>query len=331
MSRNNIIEEITLKDLEQQISLYDIISRYTSLKLKGNKYIGLCCKHKEKTPSFSIDINKNIFKCFGCGLGGNNIVSFIMQMESCDYKQAINIIKNNYYNPNILKKSIIYNKKEIEETVIKFVDGKWTDKHLEYWKFLEEDYKWLESKNIFAVKDWAMGTKSKMSKIRPTKNEITFAYYAPDIDKCKILRIGKEIQEADKWRNTVPNDYLWYYNDYNNKECNEGFIVKSVKDCVLLHKLGRCAIAVQNESAKILLDNNLGKVSNLFKNPIILYGTDNQGKQESIEITKKTGWKWFNIENHLYNQFGIEDPTDYIKEGGFTLKQLDNKLKEKGF
>lgn len=336
MSRNNIIEEVNKEDILNNISLEDVVSRYVHLKPSSGRLIGLCPNHKEKSPSFILDVNKGIYKCFGCGFGGNNMFSFVMSIENCTYKEALIKINENHKH-NIIKKSNIFRKSILKEDIeIKFVDGNWTDKHLEYWSFLEEDYKWLESKNIFAVKEWAMGTKSKMKKIAPTKNEITFAYHAPDINKCKILRIGPYIDKKDKWRNTAPNTYLWYKHEIK-EECKDLFIVKSVKDTVLLHKLGRCAISLNNEDVNIFFQNEAENINKLAQRKILLLGSDDQGWNMSYLGTchakdaEWNNWTYFNIENHLYYQFGIEDPTDYIKEGGFTLKQLNNKLKEKGF
>ena len=80
---DNVIDEVlTRADIES------VVSRYVLLKRQGANLWGLCPFHTEKTPSFSINPSKNIFKCFGCGKGGNAI-NFIMEIEHMNYPEAI--------------------------------------------------------------------------------------------------------------------------------------------------------------------------------------------------------------------------------------------------
>ena len=57
------------------------------------------------------------------------------------------------------------------------------------------------------------------------------------------------------------------------------------------------------------------------------FGTDDQGKQQSIEITKQTGWKWFNTPNFLYKEQNIEDPADFVEKCSYT--ELNTGIKNK--
>ena len=77
------------KELKESASLVDVVSHYIKLKKDGSNYVGYCPFHSEKTPSFSISKNKNIFKCFGCGVSGNNSVEFVMQKEHLTYPLAL--------------------------------------------------------------------------------------------------------------------------------------------------------------------------------------------------------------------------------------------------
>ena len=79
----NIIDEVlTRADIES------VVSRYVALKRQGGNLWGLCPFHSEKTASFSVNPAKNIYKCFGCGKGGNAI-NFIMEIEHLNYPEAI--------------------------------------------------------------------------------------------------------------------------------------------------------------------------------------------------------------------------------------------------
>ena len=71
--------------------ILDIISQYVILKRSGRNFLGLCPFHKEKTPSFSVSPDKQIFHCFGCGAGGD-VISFICKMENVNYREAIEIL-----------------------------------------------------------------------------------------------------------------------------------------------------------------------------------------------------------------------------------------------
>ncbi|MEZ5045287.1 MAG: DNA primase [Saprospiraceae bacterium] len=69
-------------------NLLDIVSRYVELKKEGSHYSGLCPFHEEKTPSFKLDTNKQLYHCFGCQEGGNNPVQFLMDKEQLSFVEA---------------------------------------------------------------------------------------------------------------------------------------------------------------------------------------------------------------------------------------------------
>lgn len=73
--------------------IVDVISQYVNLKRSGRNFFGLCPFHGEKTPSFSVSPDKQIFHCFGCGVGGDAI-RFIMKIEHVSFKEALEILAN---------------------------------------------------------------------------------------------------------------------------------------------------------------------------------------------------------------------------------------------
>ena len=90
--------------IEQVRSLNEIvnlISSYLPLKQNGNNYFGLCPFHSEKSPSFSVNPERQIYHCFGCGASGN-VITFIMQMENYNFVEAIKFLANraNYNLPD---------------------------------------------------------------------------------------------------------------------------------------------------------------------------------------------------------------------------------------
>ena len=87
---DSVIDEILTK-----ADIADVVGNYVSLKSKGSNMWGLCPFHDEKTPSFSVNPSKGIFKCFGCNKGGNAI-AFIMAIEGLDYREAILFLADKY-------------------------------------------------------------------------------------------------------------------------------------------------------------------------------------------------------------------------------------------
>ncbi len=74
----------------------DVVSEFVTLKRRGVNMLGLCPFHNEKTPSFIVSPAKGIFKCFGCGKGGNS-VNFIMEHESLSYPEALKWLAKKYH------------------------------------------------------------------------------------------------------------------------------------------------------------------------------------------------------------------------------------------
>ncbi len=80
---DEVIEEVRRKN-----DIVDIVSQYVPLKKKGASYFGLCPFHSEKSPSFSVSPDKQMYYCFGCGAGGN-VISFVMQYENYTFQEAL--------------------------------------------------------------------------------------------------------------------------------------------------------------------------------------------------------------------------------------------------
>ena len=83
-----LIPESVIEEVLTRADIESVVSRYVLLTRKGGNMWGLCPFHSEKTASFSVNPAKNIFKCFGCGKGGNAI-NFIMEIEHMSYPEAI--------------------------------------------------------------------------------------------------------------------------------------------------------------------------------------------------------------------------------------------------
>ncbi|MBR6728989.1 MAG: DNA primase [Clostridia bacterium] len=81
----------SINEVSRRSSLSELVSGYVTLKRNGTSYVGLCPFHKEKTPSFHVDEEKQLFYCFGCGAGGN-IFDFVMRAENLDFVDALQFL-----------------------------------------------------------------------------------------------------------------------------------------------------------------------------------------------------------------------------------------------
>jgi DNA primase len=85
----------TVALINQQADILDVVQDFVSLKKKGTNYTACCPFHNEKTPSFSVSASKGIYKCFGCGKGGDS-VSFVMDIENYTYIEALKYLAKKY-------------------------------------------------------------------------------------------------------------------------------------------------------------------------------------------------------------------------------------------
>lgn len=83
-----MISKDSILEIKSRANIVDIIGEYTNLTRSGSSFKGLCPFHNEKTPSFTVDEKKQLFHCFGCGVGGD-VVSFIMQKEGLSYAESL--------------------------------------------------------------------------------------------------------------------------------------------------------------------------------------------------------------------------------------------------
>ncbi len=84
-----------IDELIDAVDIVDLVSGYVDLKKTGKGYFGLCPFHDEKSPSFSVSVDKKIAKCMGCN-GGGNPISFVMQIENMSFPQAVAFLAKRY-------------------------------------------------------------------------------------------------------------------------------------------------------------------------------------------------------------------------------------------
>ena len=90
-----MIDHATIERILDAAEIVDVVSDFVTLRKRGVNMLGLCPFHNEKTPSFTVSPAKGIFKCFGCGKGGNS-VNFIMEHENLTYPEALKWLAKKY-------------------------------------------------------------------------------------------------------------------------------------------------------------------------------------------------------------------------------------------
>ena len=83
---DDIIEEVRMKN-----DIVDVVSQYVKLNKRGSTYFGLCPFHNEKSPSFSVSGQRQLYHCFGCGAGGN-VITFVMEYENYTFPEAVKML-----------------------------------------------------------------------------------------------------------------------------------------------------------------------------------------------------------------------------------------------
>ncbi len=99
-----MIDHNTIQRIIDTAEVTEVVQDFVNLKKRGVNYLGLCPFHNEKTPSFTVSPSKGIYKCFGCGKGGN-AVNFIMEHEHLSYPEALKYLAKKY-NIEVVEKEL---------------------------------------------------------------------------------------------------------------------------------------------------------------------------------------------------------------------------------
>ena len=89
--RSGSIPDEVIQEVLDKTDIVEWIGRTVSLQKSGKGFIGLCPFHSEKTPSFHVRPELRIFKCFGCGAGGN-VIRFVMETEGLEFREAVRML-----------------------------------------------------------------------------------------------------------------------------------------------------------------------------------------------------------------------------------------------
>ena len=110
-----------IDQVRQASSIVEIASQYTTLKRRGRKWVGLCPFHTEKTPSFTVDEEKQLYHCFGCGVGGD-VFSLLMERENLTFPEALKSLAEKYRIPLPAQQRVRPEVLKLEEKLFKIND-----------------------------------------------------------------------------------------------------------------------------------------------------------------------------------------------------------------
>lgn len=322
--------------LFEKVSPIEIYWRYLSFKPENNKKIK-CVFHKEKTPSLLI--KNNNFKCFGCGKSGNAI-TFVMELFSCTYSEAVYKICNDFnihfINNNLHK---IENNKIIkinnnEKTYFFHEIRDFNKFDLSYWNDYEINIDDLKFYNINPVKYVLLNNMLLWIELKNNpiyhleawnENFISSRYYRP----FNILEFGRN--KDNKWRGNTNHHSIFGYRELLNLIDNNKlkkdilFITSSLKDVITLYKSNYYAIAPSAET-NFISEKQIEYLKTIFKYIYVFFNNDNPGKINSIKYTTKYNLNYINLPD-IFIKNKIKDPSDMVKK--INRNELNNIIKNK--
>ena len=344
-----VYPEELIEELRSRNDIVDIISGYVSLKKSGSSFKGKCPFHTENTPSFTVSADKQLYHCFGCGVGGN-VINFVMDIENLSFVDALKFLANRagmilpekdghadkekykakqiqynihtdaarYFHKNLIsnKEALIYlNRRNISsKTITKFGLGYARDE----W---EDLYKYLLSKK-YSIDDIAksglvLPKKSQKNQFYDRfRNRIIFPVFNLT---NKVIGFGGRVldQQLPKYLNSPETiifskgDHLYGLNNAKNyTKDGQLIIVEGYMDVISLYQHGLRNVVASLGTA---LTKGQARLLNRYANEIIIaYDGDEAGQKatlRALEVLASVGCKV----KVLQLPKGI-DPDEYIKK-----------------
>ncbi len=204
--------EDLIEEVISQNDIVEVISEYIHLKKSGRNFMGLCPFHREKTPSFCVSMDKQIYKCFGCSEGGN-VISFIMKLENLDFTDALEYLAERAhidvgrYEVKTFSNSINDSKKDLKDTLFKINKDVGIYYHNNLIEILKEessalkDYIIKRKFDIKTIKKFGIGFAT--GKIPLYDYLINLGYKKEDILKTGILLQNSNGKIYDRFHNRL--------------------------------------------------------------------------------------------------------------------------------
>ena len=350
-----------IDEIKNNNDIVDVVSQYVALKRSGRNYFGLCPFHNEKSPSFAVSPDKQIFHCFGCGVGGN-VIHFISKIEGLNFRESIELLAEKanitlpkldsvgdnktqelkdkiyqinketayFYHENLYKPSAkpaqeYVKKRKLNNATLKnFIIG--------YSGNFDELYKFLKSKGFSDEAILASDLVNRNERgqyIDRFRHRLMFPIQ--DV-RGRIIAFGGRVLDASKPKYINSPENLVYskgrnlFGLFNAKKGNTKkiLIVEGYMDVISLHQRGITNVVASLGTA---LTEAQGRLLRRSSEQVILgYDADGAGQEaimRGLDILKNLG-----CDVRVLQISGAKDPDEYVtKFGEDRLKKcIDNAI-----
>lgn len=340
-----MISEDVIQRVKEENDIVDVISETVRLKRAGRNYSGLCPFHHEKTPSFSVSVDKQIYKCFGCGEAGN-VITFVMKTKNLSFPEAVKLLAdrvnidleldqgnntNNFeklYTLNVesaryffsclqkndTAKKYLINRGITETTIRKFGLGYSIDS----WDGLIRHLKAKRYTELDMLTAGLVIKSQKGSYYDRFRNRIIFPVFNY---KGKVIGFGGRVLDDSKPKYLNSPETSLFKKGINlyglnfaikNNNTRMFIIVEGYMDCISLHQHG-----ITNAVASLgtALTINQAKLMKKYADKVIIsYDADSAGQMATLrglEILKKAG---LDVRVLIIPQG--KDPDEFIRNNG---------------
>ena len=342
------IDQSFLDELTARSDIVDVVSRYVSLKKSGSNYFGLCPFHNEKSPSFSVSQDKQIFHCFGCGVGGG-VLSFIMRAEGLEFHDAVSFlakqngmtVPESNYDPKAGKRrERLF--ELMRDTARFYYSELWKPENAKVQQYFARRGLTKKTMNRFGLgfaPDSFFATMDAMQEKGYTKEELLACGLVAKSEKGNlydkfrnrvmfpifdlrgnVIAFGGRVMDDSKPKYLNSPETAIFHKSRNlfaieqaRKTKNNHFILaEGYMDVIALHQAGfDSAVASLGTS---LTEEQARLLARYTQNIIISYDADNAGQaasQRAIDILKKAG-----LNVRVLKIPNAKDPDEFIKEKG---------------
>lgn len=348
-----------LNQVRESNDIYDVISQYVHLKRSGRNYFGLCPFHNEKSPSFSVSPDKQIFHCFGCGVGGN-VFTFVSKIEGISFKEAVEnlaeranikipvvlnnenthleelkskVIKVNDYTADYYHKRLYKPESKAGQNYVK--QRKLTNETLEVYNLgfsgnFDELYRALRKEGFQDEEILESGLVNKNDNgkyIDRYRNR----FMIPILDvRNRVIAFGGRVLDDSKpkYINSPENvvyskgKHLFGLNVAKKSDTRKLLIVEGYMDAISLHQRGITNVVASLGTA---LTTNQGWLLRKNAEQVIL-GFDSDGAGQTAIMRAMEVMQNMGCDMRVLQMTGAKDPDEYIiKYGSARFRQLINE------
>lgn len=342
------IDQSFLDELTARSDIVDVVSRYVSLKKSGSNYFGLCPFHNEKSPSFSVSQDKQIFHCFGCGVGGG-VLSFIMRAEGLEFYDAVSFLakqhgmtvpENNSDNKTSRKRERLL--ELMKDTARFYYSELWKPENVKVQQYFAKRGLTRKTMNRFGLgfaPDSFFATMDAMKEKGYTQDELLACGLVAKSEKGNlydkfrnrvmfpifdlrgnVIAFGGRVMDDSKPKYLNSPETTIFHKSRNlfaiekaRKTANDYFILaEGYMDVIALHQAGFDSAVASLGTA--LTEEQARLIARYTKNIVISYDADNAGQaaaQRAIDILKKSG-----LNVRVLRIPNAKDPDEFIKEKG---------------